>query len=55
MVVAIDTIIIKSGHVGEVSERFKNPKDVRQAAGFVRMELLAVTSSVPLHVHGIRT
>ncbi|QJD86149.1 antibiotic biosynthesis monooxygenase [Cohnella herbarum] len=40
MIVAINTIKIKSGHVGEVVERFKNPKGVQHAPGFVRMELL---------------
>ena len=40
MIVAINTIKIKSGHVGEVAERFKNPKGVQHAPGFIRMELL---------------
>jgi len=40
MIVAINTIRIQSGHVGEVAERFKNPKGVQNAPGFVRMELL---------------
>ncbi|RKP48030.1 antibiotic biosynthesis monooxygenase [Cohnella endophytica] len=40
MIVAINTIKIKSGHVGEIAERFKNPKGVQHAPGFVRMELL---------------
>jgi heme oxygenase (staphylobilin-producing) len=40
MIVAINTIKIKSGHVDEIAERFKNPKGVQHAAGFVRMELL---------------
>jgi len=40
MIVAINTIKIKSGHVGEIAERFKNPKGVQEAAGFIRMELL---------------
>ena len=40
MIVAINTIKIKSGHAGEVAERFKNPKGVQHAPGFVRMELL---------------
>ncbi|RED61959.1 antibiotic biosynthesis monooxygenase [Cohnella phaseoli] len=41
MIVAINTIRIKSGHVGEVAERFKNPKGVQHAPGFIRMELLS--------------
>ncbi|MFD2332717.1 antibiotic biosynthesis monooxygenase [Cohnella sp. GCM10020058] len=40
MIVAINTIKIKSGHIAEVAERFKNPKGVQHAPGFVRMELL---------------
>ncbi len=40
MIVAINTIKIKSGHVGEIVERFKNPKGVQHAPGFIRMELL---------------
>ncbi|BBI31046.1 antibiotic biosynthesis monooxygenase [Cohnella abietis] len=40
MIVAINTIKIKSGHIGEIAERFKNPKGVQHAPGFIRMELL---------------
>ncbi|MBB6672741.1 antibiotic biosynthesis monooxygenase [Cohnella nanjingensis] len=40
MIVATNTIKIQSGHVDAVAERFKNPKGVHQAPGFVRMELL---------------
>ncbi|MEK0314749.1 antibiotic biosynthesis monooxygenase [Cohnella sp. 56] len=47
MIVAINTIKIKSGHVSEVAERFKNPKGIQHAAGFVRMELL--TESLEAH------
>ncbi|MDG0810722.1 antibiotic biosynthesis monooxygenase [Cohnella rhizosphaerae] len=47
MIVAINTIKIKSGHVAEVVERFKNPKGVQHAPGFVRMELL--TESLAEH------
>ncbi|MBD2844808.1 antibiotic biosynthesis monooxygenase [Paenibacillus sp. IB182496] len=41
MIVATNTIRIKSGHVEEVAERFKSPKAVQHAPGFIRMELLA--------------
>ncbi|WP_217591851.1 antibiotic biosynthesis monooxygenase [Cohnella sp. GbtcB17] len=47
MIVAINTIKVKSGHVAEVAERFKNPKGVQHAPGFVRMELL--TESLAEH------
>lgn len=40
MIVATNTIKIQSGHADAVAERFKNPKGVHQAPGFVRMELL---------------
>ncbi|TFE26102.1 antibiotic biosynthesis monooxygenase [Cohnella luojiensis] len=40
MIVAINTIKIKSGNVDEIAERFKNPKGVQHAPGFIRMELL---------------
>ncbi|MBB6636882.1 antibiotic biosynthesis monooxygenase [Cohnella thailandensis] len=40
MIVAINTIRIKPGHGSEVAERFKNPKGVQHAPGFVKMELL---------------
>ncbi|XEC94724.1 antibiotic biosynthesis monooxygenase [Paenibacillus tarimensis] len=40
MIVATNTIRIKSGHVAAVAERFKNPKGVQHAPGFIRMELL---------------
>lgn len=47
MIVAINTIKVKSGHVAEVAERFKNPKGVQHAPGFIRMELL--TESLEEH------
>jgi heme oxygenase (staphylobilin-producing) len=47
MIVAINTIKIKSGHAAEIAERFKNPKGVQHAPGFVRMELL--TESLEEH------
>lgn len=47
MIVAINTIRVKSGHLAEVAERFKNPKGVQHAPGFVRMELL--TESLEEH------
>ncbi|WP_028559419.1 antibiotic biosynthesis monooxygenase [Paenibacillus pinihumi] len=40
MIVATNTIRIKSGHVDEVAERFKNPKGVQHSPGFVKLELL---------------
>ncbi|MBB6695005.1 antibiotic biosynthesis monooxygenase [Cohnella xylanilytica] len=40
MIVATNTIRVKSGHVDAVAERFMNPKGVQHAPGFVRMELL---------------
>ncbi|GGG06290.1 antibiotic biosynthesis monooxygenase [Paenibacillus abyssi] len=40
MIVATNTISIKTGHVDAVAERFKNPKGVQHAPGFIRMELL---------------
>lgn len=47
VIVAINTIRVKSGHVAEVAERFKNPKGVQHAPGFIRMELL--TESLEEH------
>jgi len=47
MIVAVNTIRVRSGHVGEIAERFKNPKGVQHAPGFVRMELL--TESLEEH------
>ncbi|MBB6731312.1 antibiotic biosynthesis monooxygenase [Cohnella zeiphila] len=40
MIVATNTIRIKSGFADQVAERFKSPKGVQHAPGFVRMELL---------------
>jgi len=39
MIVAVNTIRIRSGYLDEVAERFKNPKGVHRMPGFVRMEL----------------
>ncbi|MFC7150756.1 antibiotic biosynthesis monooxygenase [Cohnella cellulosilytica] len=47
MIVAVNTIRVKSGHVGEAAERFQNPKGVQHAPGFIRMELL--TESLEEH------
>jgi heme oxygenase (staphylobilin-producing) len=40
MIVATNTIRIKSGYADQVAERFKNPQGVKHAPGFVKMELL---------------
>jgi heme oxygenase (staphylobilin-producing) len=42
MIVATNTIRIRSGYVDQVAERFKHLKGVHRSPGFVRMELWAM-------------